>query len=160
MANVLSKYLRQVNINLTVHLERPNIVLIWILIEFIEYLTYGIWWICNDQRTLKVFASGEHLTCVASQTVIQCSNTVYPRSSDPFYILTYYIKWLPTSWTDDIILEIFRIFTWNGRSMWFVRLFLPVCNTNIPILRYLHHCANNTDKIHDIVHCANIKDKI
>ena len=26
-------------------------------------------------------------------------NTVCPRISDPFYIVTYYIKWLTTSWT-------------------------------------------------------------
>ena len=26
--------------------------------------------------------------------------TVCPRSSDPFYIVTYYIKWVSTSWTD------------------------------------------------------------
>ena len=25
--------------------------------------------------------------------------TVCPRSSDPFYIVTYYIKWVTTSWT-------------------------------------------------------------
>ena len=24
---------------------------------------------------------------------------VCPRSSDPFYVVTYYIKWLTTSWT-------------------------------------------------------------
>ena len=26
--------------------------------------------------------------------------TVCPRSSDPFYIVSYYIKWVTTSWTD------------------------------------------------------------
>ena len=26
-------------------------------------------------------------------------HTVCPRSSDPFYIVTYYIKWVTTSWT-------------------------------------------------------------
>ena len=26
--------------------------------------------------------------------------TVCPRSSDPFHIVTYYIKWVTTSWTD------------------------------------------------------------
>ena len=25
-----------------------------------------------------------------------------PRSSGPFYILTYYMKWVTTSWTDGI----------------------------------------------------------
>ena len=28
--------------------------------------------------------------------------TVCPGSSDPFYILTYYIKWVTTSWTHSI----------------------------------------------------------
>ena len=26
--------------------------------------------------------------------------TVCPRSSDPFYTVTYYMKWVTTSWTD------------------------------------------------------------
>ena len=30
--------------------------------------------------------------------------TVCPGSSDPFYIVTYYIKWITTSWTYSIIL--------------------------------------------------------
>ena len=25
--------------------------------------------------------------------------TMCPRSSDPFYIVTYYMKWITTSWT-------------------------------------------------------------
>ena len=29
--------------------------------------------------------------------------TVCPRSSDPFYIVTYYIKWVTTSWTQSKI---------------------------------------------------------
>ena len=28
------------------------------------------------------------------------SYTICPRSSDPFYIVTYYIKYVTTSWTD------------------------------------------------------------
>ena len=28
------------------------------------------------------------------------SSTVSPRSSDPFYIVTYYMNWVTTSWTD------------------------------------------------------------
>ena len=28
-------------------------------------------------------------------------NTIYPRSSDPFYIVSYCIKWVTTSWTDS-----------------------------------------------------------
>ena len=33
--------------------------------------------------------------------------TVCPGSSDPFYIVTYYIKWVTTSWTMDIRIVIF-----------------------------------------------------
>ena len=29
--------------------------------------------------------------------------TVCPRSSDPFYTVTYYMKWVTTSWTYSII---------------------------------------------------------
>ena len=28
--------------------------------------------------------------------------TVCPRSSDPFYEVTYYLKWVTISWTDGI----------------------------------------------------------
>ena len=28
-------------------------------------------------------------------------HTVCPRSSDPFHVVTYYIKWVITSWTDS-----------------------------------------------------------
>ena len=34
-----------------------------------------------------------------------CSNTVCPGSSYPFYIVTYYIKWVTTSWTHSTILQ-------------------------------------------------------
>ena len=30
------------------------------------------------------------------------ANEVCPRSSDPFYVVTYYLKWVTTSWTDGI----------------------------------------------------------
>ena len=30
--------------------------------------------------------------------------TVFPRSSDPFYVVIYYIKWVTTSWTYRISL--------------------------------------------------------
>ena len=29
-------------------------------------------------------------------------NTVCPRSSDPFYLVSFYIKWVTTSWTYSI----------------------------------------------------------
>ena len=32
--------------------------------------------------------------------------TVCPRSRDPFYIVSYYIKWVTTSWTFSTIYDI------------------------------------------------------
>ena len=32
------------------------------------------------------------------------NHTVCPRSSDRFYMVTYYIKWVTTSWTHNISL--------------------------------------------------------
>ena len=32
--------------------------------------------------------------------------TIFPRSSDPYYIVTYYIKWVTTSWTHSIYIYI------------------------------------------------------
>ena len=34
--------------------------------------------------------------------VLSLSDTVCPRSSDQFYIVTYYIRWDTTSWTYSI----------------------------------------------------------
>ena len=39
--------------------------------------------------------------------------TVCPRSSDQFYILTYYIKWVTTSWTDGIYTNILQTIAFN-----------------------------------------------
>ena len=33
--------------------------------------------------------------------------TVCPRSSYPIYVITYYIKWVITSWTDSSISKLF-----------------------------------------------------
>ena len=33
----------------------------------------------------------------------QGSHTLCPRSSDPFYIIISYIKWVTSSWTHNII---------------------------------------------------------
>ena len=33
-----------------------------------------------------------------------CDYTVCPRSSGPFYVVTYYIKWVTTSWTHSTLL--------------------------------------------------------
>ena len=33
-------------------------------------------------------------------------NTVCPRSSDPFCVVTYFMKWVATSWTDGTALQL------------------------------------------------------
>ena len=40
--------------------------------------------------------------------------TVWPRSSDSFYIVTYYIKWVTTSWTYSKFLNKFLPEGQNG----------------------------------------------
>ena len=35
--------------------------------------------------------------------IVGVYSTVCPRSSDSFYIVTYYINWVPTSWTSSIV---------------------------------------------------------
>ena len=39
----------------------------------------------------------------------QIRSTVCPRSSDPFHVVTYYIQWANTSWTDGSLNKIFVI---------------------------------------------------
>ena len=40
--------------------------------------------------------------CASQKPKIRSKQTVCQRSSDPLYIVTYYIKWVTTSWTDGI----------------------------------------------------------
>ena len=35
----------------------------------------------------------------------EVQGTICPISNDPFYLVTYYIKWVTTSWTEGIVLE-------------------------------------------------------
>ena len=46
--------------------------------------------------------------------------TVCPSSSDPFYIVSYYIKWVTTSWTHSISLCHLKIcsLTFNWLKVW------------------------------------------
>ena len=37
-----------------------------------------------------------------TETVFFKNHTVCPGSSDPIYIVTFFIKWVTTSWTDSI----------------------------------------------------------
>ena len=40
---------------------------------------------------------------------LKIMHTVCPRNSDPFYIITYYINWVTTSWTDGIFISLDKI---------------------------------------------------
>ena len=55
------------------------------------------WRRCRD--TAKLSNSGRHTV----RWKLQQTFTVCPGSSDPFYIVTYYMKWVTTSWTHSII---------------------------------------------------------
>ena len=55
-----------------------------------------------------------HLTLSSSVSLL---HTVCPGSSDPFYIVTYYIKWVTTSWTDSIVSNYINwVKTWTDNT--------------------------------------------
>ena len=62
-------------------------------------------------RSIILYPSSNPAT-TAGRARIQ--DTVCPRSSDSFYVVTYYIKWVTTSWTysiyhDDLRLVVHRL---------------------------------------------------
>ena len=67
-------------------------------------------------RPVKVPVDGRGVQGKRSQMTLQCFKcvTVCPRNSDPFYIVTYYIKGVTTSWTHSNI----RVLAAN----WYIRL--------------------------------------
>ena len=50
------------------------------------------------QKSIKVYLM--YLLDLTGTVTLR--TTVCPRSCDPFYIVTYHIKWVTTSWTDGI----------------------------------------------------------
>ena len=64
------------------------------------------WSLCTNSVTTafwttvgeKAVARGEHVTILHYTERVRYT-TVCPASSDPFYIVTYYIKWVTTFWT-------------------------------------------------------------
>ena len=62
-----------------------------------------MWLNCLNHSFILYFAHG--LDHSVKKKPLKHNGTVSPRSSDPFYIVTYYIKWVTTSWT-------YSIFTW------------------------------------------------
>ena len=56
--------------------------------------------------------------------------TVYPGSRDPFYIVTYYKKWVTPSWTYCNMLHIpplvYLVSNWNLNNIFWCRLFSQV----------------------------------
>ena len=47
------------------------------------------------------------------ENIKKVDNTVCPISSDPFYIVTYYIEWVTTSWTYCIT----KLQSYNARRL-------------------------------------------
>ena len=61
-------------------------------------------------------------------------NTVCPRSSDPIYIVSYYIKWVTTSWTHSMYVNIFY---WCQKSRGVWNIFFQ----NPPLILLSTECA-------------------
>ena len=62
---------------------------------------------------------------VNQQRKVFYSYTVFPGSSDPFCIVTYYIKWVTTSWTHSTVLFLIMFFfrCFNLRQKWETNIF-------------------------------------
>ena len=61
------------------------------------YLCFAVWMEREREQTM-VCEQQRYLTSVLGDTVC-------PRSSDPFYVVTYYIKWVATSWTYSMFIN-------------------------------------------------------
>ena len=55
------------------------------------------------------------------------SHTIGPRSSDPFYLVTYYINWVTLSWTYNIC-EIISETGWKKVSNLYIMRYSDLCN--------------------------------
>ena len=58
----------------------------------------------SPEPDLMIDGAGSGSMCVrlldsACESKVMILYTVCPGSSDPFYVVTYYIKWVTTSWT-------------------------------------------------------------
>ena len=58
---------------------------------------------CSGTVTSSIFL---WLTRIRLGQINQKRHTVCPRSSDPFYIVIYYMKWVTTSWTYSSMLYV------------------------------------------------------
>ena len=54
--------------------------------------------------------------------------TIFPGSSDPFYIVSYYIKWVTTSWTHSTSASVLHIESLVSRPL-FTHSYIPVTGT-------------------------------
>ena len=65
-----------------------------------EFLVKTNWWNVQEvERILENASLEDHSEADCIFVAGQLLNTVCPRSSDLFYIVIYYIKWVTTSWT-------------------------------------------------------------
>jgi len=83
-----------------------------------------------------------------SYLFLQCLDTVCPRSSDPFYVVTYCIKWVTTSWTYSMTLAVQCIY-----RVWFmcktIWLILCICEG----LRIRVFWSNRIRFLDPLCHC-------
>ena len=73
-----------------------------------------------QQLHSKSALQSNHLTQTSTFIDLKCTFskkgehiTVCPGSSDPFYTVTYYIKWVTTSWTYCMFLTIILIYLYQ-----------------------------------------------
>ena len=65
---------------------------------------YGFNWNLIDNKILNLKSEDSRFHPGIIKLTITSTHlcTICPGSSDPFYIVTYYIKWVTTSWTHSI----------------------------------------------------------
>ena len=56
----------------------------------------------NERKNEKEREPERELEREWEKYIVWKMHTLCPRSSNPFYIATYYIKWVTTSWTHSI----------------------------------------------------------
>ena len=60
-----------------------------------------------------IFLFDVHTLRTSTLSFFSGNNNVWPKSSDPFYIVTYYIKWVTTSWTGGT-LQVYKAISTRG----------------------------------------------
>ena len=89
------------------HKNGGSVIVSWLFHKFIPTDSYYLYYPCIRERKRENESEIELSPSCCTMSIIQCRNTVFnlktttvcPGSSDPFYIVSYYVKWATTSWT-------------------------------------------------------------